>query len=180
MGLFNEFKLKKEGQCSCGSKISIIQTKVFESFMDLYKVGDVIEQLSGTDRIVLEELYCNECHKTENYTFLTFAQGIYIGNYKSIKKANKKIKEFKKYKWVKEYHKTAEILKDIKEEVSEVKNLIRDYSEYKKEFLDKGLEINPEDKTRGNSLNVFRFGNVANKSTDEIITEIFEKLKDIK
>ena len=64
MGMFDTIHLKKPLICpDCGTKVSSIQTKHFDSCMADFKVGSVLSGSPVLIGIVKETLWCNACHK---------------------------------------------------------------------------------------------------------------------
>lgn len=64
MGMFDTIHLKEPLICpDCGTKVSSIQTKHFDSCMADFKIGSVLSGSPVLIGIVKETLWCNACYK---------------------------------------------------------------------------------------------------------------------
>lgn len=96
MGLFDTIHFEKPIPCpGCGTEISSVQTKEFESLMCSYHVGSVLRGGSILKGIVKEELWCDACfhakRETRHPIYLVIWNSILAGIETSEEAANQRL-----------------------------------------------------------------------------------------
>lgn len=85
MGLFDTFILDPPILCGgCGAKIASVQSKSFDSALDMYRVGDLVRGTKIRSGIVEEESWCPACAaegpREKIPVFIVVWNGIYAGS----------------------------------------------------------------------------------------------------
>ncbi len=97
MGMFDTIHLKKPLICpDCGTKVSSIQTKHFDSCMADFKVGSVLSGSPVLSGIIKETLWCNACHKagkqpTESPVYIVVWHSLLAGVEQDLAKAEARL-----------------------------------------------------------------------------------------
>lgn len=92
MGMFDTIALETPIACSnCGIKISSTQTKLFDSTLQYYRVGDVISGSSTLTGVLEERLYCTACHFLEQKLYLTLWHSLLTGIYMNLEDAEARV-----------------------------------------------------------------------------------------
>lgn len=171
MGMFDEFILKKPYTCEkCKEEIKTVQTKHFECTLENYSIGDVIKSyVPNTSKEITgvfnETIYCSKC-KIEKQIFIVVKRNIYIGTSKTLKKAQKKLKQFDYEQLLQMYKKENQKKEQIQNMFSELSSLIVEFESYNKR---KGK----------NKMDDFFYRNVKGMKNEDFVKQL-EKINAVK
>jgi hypothetical protein len=92
MGLFDTIVLERQFSCpTCGRRISSVQVKDFDPYLNTYRIGDCISDPDDM-RLIKKELYCDACGEfTGEHVYITIARGIVVGSAKNLEEAERLI-----------------------------------------------------------------------------------------
>jgi hypothetical protein len=92
MGLYDTIVLERQFFCpTCGRRISSVQVKDFDPYLNTYRVGDCISDPDDI-RLIKKELFCDACGKfTGEHVYVAIARGILVGSAKNLEEAERLI-----------------------------------------------------------------------------------------
>jgi hypothetical protein len=156
MGMYDTIVFEKPLTCKCGNKIESAQTKVFDSVMETYRVGDLV---SVSPIISLEKdwTYCDECNAHIEY-YIGCSYGIYLGIYESYIKGKEAIDNFGMEQLLKFYVRRTEPSKGLfnRTPIGFMERLVRFYE-------------NPKPKKEGKWASVFSLSDFTEETPLEAV-----------
>jgi hypothetical protein len=111
MGMFDIIIFEKPILCKCGNKIESSQTKIFNSVMETYRVGDLVSSLPILS-LEKDWTYCDECNAHIEF-YIACSYGIYLGVFERYREGKKAIENFGMEQLLKFYVKRAEPSKGL-------------------------------------------------------------------
>ena len=111
MGMFDIIIFEKPITCKCGHKIESSQTKIFDSVMETYRVGDLV---STTPIISLEKdwTYCEKCDAHLEF-YIACAYGVYLGVFERYREGKEAVENFGMEQLLKFYQRRVEPFKGL-------------------------------------------------------------------
>lgn len=80
MGLFDTVIFSSPVRCpECGHEIDNVQTKLFGSTLQEYRVGDVVEACPVLSGVMRESLYCPQCHTQNQAIYFSVWHTLLVG-----------------------------------------------------------------------------------------------------
>ena len=99
--MFDIIIFEKPITCKCGNNIESSQTKIFDSVMETYRVGDLV---SATPILSLEKdlTYCDECNAHIEF-YIACSYGIYLGVFEHYREGKEALENFRMEQLLKFY-----------------------------------------------------------------------------